>query len=502
MNGCEHWKGGVRVGSWGEWKGTFCGMLRGWIRWSVGVFDMMTRLFLMIGVLWLSALGGASAMAESRRELRYAPAPIDNPLKGLVPYQGDVRGDFPHSMEFSYLPYSALVKGYEEFDWQPMETMLDAMASRGHQAVFRIFLEYPNRKGCLPDFLLRDGLKVYRYLNTNTQPLPPAEVETPDYEDGNLRRSMKAFIAALGRKYDGDPRIGFITAGLLGTWGEWHTHPRNELFASKAVQEEVMDAYEAAFRVTPVLLRYPVGEGASGKARNDHRKFGYHDDSFGWATLDTGKKNEKWFYMSSLKAAGPGAEAKWKTQPIGGEIRPEAWGKVFDEDPGMEHIQGFAECVEATHASWVMDSGMFGRKQGVERVERAKAQVRRMGYEFYCRGVTMEGGTDGRWVVKLEIENRGVAPFYYDWRLEYGLLSGGKVVWKKSGTGQLTGILPGEKPRMWEETLDLGGVRGGTHVLGVRVVNPLSGGRPVRFANETQDADAEGWLSLGVVEVR
>jgi hypothetical protein len=155
-----------------------------------------------------------------------------------------------------------------------------------------------------------------------------------------------------GKKYDGDPRVGFLTAGLLGTWGEWHTYPKSELFASKAVQREVMDAYEAAFKITPVLLRYPAGEKDYQKAKNGDRKFGYHDDSFAWATLHTGKKGDEWFYMTALKAAGPGAEAKWKTHPIGGEIRPEAWGKVFDTEPGVKEIQNFRKCVEETHATW------------------------------------------------------------------------------------------------------------------------------------------------------
>src|SRR5690606_36712632 len=116
----------------------------------------------------------------------------------------------------------------------------------------------------------------HRYANTNTQPRRPAIVETPDYEDENLRRALRDFIAALGERYDGDPRIGFITAGLLGTWGEWHTYPRSELFASKAVQDEVMDAYEAAFATTLVLLLYPAREGDSRMAPTVRRGFGYH----------------------------------------------------------------------------------------------------------------------------------------------------------------------------------------------------------------------------------
>jgi hypothetical protein len=420
----------------------------------------------------------------------------------LVPYRADVRSFFPHTLEFNYVPYSALVKGYHTFDWSPLEKLLDDIASRGHQAVVRIYLEYPGKTGVIPEFLVRDGLKVHNDLNTNTQPFPPARVETPDYEDKNLRRSLTAFIAAFGKRYDGDPRIGFLTAGLLGTWGEWHTYPKDERFASKAVQLEVMDAYEAAFKVTPVLLRYPAGPTDDRRANNADRKFGYHDDSFAWATLHTGRKGDEWFYMTTLKAAGPDAEARWKTHPIGGEIRPEAWGRVFDEKPGKKDIQNFRQCVEATHVSWLMDSGMFKTKPDAERVKRAEADVRRMGYEFYAPTVTIGEVKDGRLTVRLEVENRGVAPFYYDWKAEWGLLSDGRAAMSVVCSGKLTELLPGDTPRVWADTLDVNGLQPGTYTLAVRVPNPLAKGQPLRFANKTQDIAASGWLSLGSVRIR
>ena len=449
----------------------------------------------------LALLVSTPVFAADPIKLDYAPAPVDNPLKGLVPYQADVREFFPHSLEFNYLPYSDLVKGYDEFDWKALEAMLDDMASRGHQAVFRVFLEYPGRKGVVPSFLVKDGLKVHEWLYTETQPLPPARIETPDYEDENLRKSLKNFIAALGKKYDGDPRIGFITAGLLGTWGEWHTYPREELFASKTVQTEVMDSYESAFKITPVLLRYPTGEEDESKAPNAKRHFGYHDDSFAWATLETGKKSDDWFFVPTLKEAGPEAANKWKTQPIGGEIRPEAWGKVFDENPGDKQIQNFRECLEQTHASWLMDSGMFETKQPGDRIKRAEQQVRRMGYEFHVPGATLGEPKGRKLSVSLEVENRGVAPFYYDWKPEYGLIIKGREMKTFAGTGKLIGLLPGDAPRVWKNSLDLSGIEAGTYRLAIRVKNPLKNGGPLRFANQTQDADAPGWLSLGTVEV-
>lgn len=450
----------------------------------------MSRICYMCSLFVLGGIALQPVQGQPRL-LEYAPAPVDNPLMGLVPYQGDRRGTFPLSLEFNYLPYSALVKGYDEFDWKPLEQMLDDIAGRSHQAVLRVYLEYPKKKGAIPAFLLRDGLTVHK----------TADEETPDYENANLRRSLKLFIAAFGKKYDGDPRIGFLTAGLLGAWGEWHTYPRSELFASKAVQLEVMNAYEAAFVTTPVLLRYPAGAKDSRMARNGDRKFGYHDDSFAWATLHTGNKGDEWFYMTTLKAAGPDAEAKWKTQPIGGEIRPEAWGMVFDAKPERRQIQNFRACVEATHVTWLMDSGMFARKQPADRIARAREQVRRMGYEFHIPEVTIGAVKAGKLAVKVKVENRGVAPFYYDWKPEYGVLIKGKPVKTMVGSGKLTGLLPGDKPRVWEDTFDVIGVSPGNYTLAVRVPNPLKAGKPLRFANKAQDADAPGWLSLGIIEI-
>lgn len=215
--------------------------------------------------------------------LEEAPAPVGNPLKGLIPYANPPKNRFPHSMKFFHIPLCDVVKDRGEYDWSALDRRLDGIAARGNQAVFRFYPEYPGKTDGIPPHLTEDGLKVHRHMNTNTAPLPPSEVMTPDYADPLLRGELKAFIAALGKRHDGDPRIGFITAGLLGTWGEWHTHPRPELFASRTVQREVMDAYAQAFRVTPILLRYPAGEDHGSLAANTGSPFGYHDDSFAWA---------------------------------------------------------------------------------------------------------------------------------------------------------------------------------------------------------------------------
>ena len=321
----------------------------------------------------------------------------------------------------------------------PLDKLLDEAAARGHQAVFRVFLEWPGREGAIPTFLVKDGLKVFKFKDLSAE--PPQDNQTPDYTDPKLRAVLMRFIAALGRKYEGDPRIGFITAGLLGGWGEWHgIAPRYDRFADKDLQVSVM------------------------------------------------------------KVAGREALDKWKTQPIGGEIRPEAWGIVFDPNPVRKEIQDFHDCVEATHVSWLMDSGMFGQKADVARIQRAVEAVRRMGYDFYVSAVTIAPAQDGRLPLKVEVVNRGVAPFYYDWPVELGLIgAGGQIVKTSVGSGKITDLLPGDDPRIWDEALLVDGIPAGKYKVVVRVPNRLSTGPLIRFANKTQDADVRGWLTLGEI---
>ena len=79
----------------------------------------MHRLQIFIVLLSISII----CDADERVELEYRPGPVANPLKGLVPYASDSNVNFPHSMEFNYVGLADLVTGYDEFDWQPLESL-------------------------------------------------------------------------------------------------------------------------------------------------------------------------------------------------------------------------------------------------------------------------------------------------------------------------------------------------------------------------------------------
>lgn len=444
----------------------------------------------------LAVITSLHAQPAAKTVLKYVPAAVDNPLKGLVPYAGDKRDMFPHSMEFSYLPLGRIMIAQDKYDWQPMEELLNDIASRGHQSVFRIWMEYPGQKDGVPKFLEDQGLKVTEWINTNTAPFPEQKVRTPDYNDPKLRKALVGFIEELGKRYDGDPRIGFITAGLLGTWGEWHTYPRTDLMPGKPVQIEVMDAFEKHFRTSPVLLRYPAGKDNYHYAENHLRSLGYHDDSFAWATLDTGREEDNWFFASALKSAGAGAFEKWKTQPIGGEIRPEVWGQIFDDQPVHQNAQDFRKCVVETHASWLLDSGMFQKKQSARRIENASRQVQQMGYEFHVAKAQVTN-TPGGLAVRLDVKNTGVAPFYYPWKWEVGAVdSHGTVIAGFPSKQTVLQILPNTS-REFRFDVPFAEWPAAAVGVAVRIANPMEGGRPLRFANDASVQMVDGWLKVG-----
>ena len=141
--------------------------------------SLLIASFVITSLLITSFWGAAVTSSVADEPLGYVPAAVDNPLKGLVPYSGDNRDKFPHSMEFRYVPLGELMSGMTTFNWEPLEKLLDDVASRGHQAIFRVWMVYPGKDKGIPTFLVREGVKVTTWLNDNTAPSPPEKVHTP-----------------------------------------------------------------------------------------------------------------------------------------------------------------------------------------------------------------------------------------------------------------------------------------------------------------------------------
>lgn len=433
----------------------------------------------------------ADGPAPVRRELAHAPGPPDNPLKGFVPFTGD-RGDtFPHSLEWAYFPLNAIMTGPGRFDFDRVfHSALADIAGRGNQAALRIYLDYPQRPSGVPRFLIDNGLRLTPYREHGGG-------HTPDYTHDELAQALVDFISAFGERYDGDPRIGYLTLGLLGHWGEWHTWPRDEFMAPEALRRRVLEAYTAAFTRTPLLMRYPVPDAMDWPV-------GLHDDSFAHSTIG----DSPWELMPRIRAAG--AEDLWKTRPIGGEVRPEVqphlWKDPADRPADLQW-QDFAECVRQTRASWMICDHLFHTRRPAPEYDRALAAARSLGYDLHVPAVELPPrlvpGQEA--VLTVEWENRGVAPLYAPWEVDVVLADaavspgGHRELARAALDGTLDAVLPGEPAQRWTGrlTVPAGALPAGGVTLTLLPRRAFAGAKPLRCANAaTRPADGSLPLAL------
>lgn len=469
-----------------------------------GIVALIVVVAVVLGVL-------NSDIGLDKHEVKAGITADANPLKGFFPYVSEV--DFPSSMEWFYLPVNAVHIGEGEFDWTALEHRLNMVAGRGHQAVLRFYYDCPGDVSGIPQFLLDSGLKVRAYDE-------PVDLGggglCPDYTDEKMIAAMKEFISEFGEQYDGDPRIGFITEGILGFWGEWHNWPFDEDIADNkpnwqipaSAYEMVYDEFDKAFDITPLLVREPKNG-----VENEKYKTGFHDDSYAYATLSAERGGQEWSYMSKVK--GLKMEGAWEYAPIGGEVYPPIQPDYFkeeyfqvtpdpDNDPYAELVsrQDWYECLDETHASFMLCDAIRNY-QGTTR-ENAIEAAKVLGYDMQVTSAAYKDvlNADSALKVNIQMKNTGVAPFYYGhelWPMVIGIKQNGELVKQYYTEWDLCDVKADGKEYEFKFSEKEHGLGGGDYTVCLKVQNPIEGGLIFSFANEGMGED--GWLELGTMTV-
>ena len=76
------------------------------------------------------------------------------PMTGIVLWADNAkRNTDAISLEYSYMQYKDIVKEKGVYDWTPLEQILDAVASRKHQAIIRFWYTYPGYESAVPQYI-------------------------------------------------------------------------------------------------------------------------------------------------------------------------------------------------------------------------------------------------------------------------------------------------------------------------------------------------------------
>ncbi len=406
-----------------------------------------------------------------------APGPLDNPLKGYCVYTNAGKIHRPYSMVFLYVPWKKLepVEGRYAFDEWEKEAW-GHKAAVGKHVVLRVFADYPKKPSAMPEWLLQKGvsLKPYKQHGGGL---------SPDYDHPAMAPALERLIAAMGERYNDHPRVAFIQLGLLGFWGEWHTYPRDELFASEKTRRRVLEAYRKAFPNKQLMARYADGP------PGEYPKMGFHDDMFPEDT-DNGKE---WSFLERMRRAK--RIDTWKRTIIGGEMAPDAAKKWLGRKWDFT-----VEMAKRSHFTWVGPYGpSLEERTSKEFVERSDQLVRIMGYQYRLTAIRHPSKTRAGQSAKVTIrgENEGVAPFYYPWPVKLAWLDAkGRIVASTTLKDDLRKWLPGE---FVIEAQLASPSKAGAYRLALGIEDPWISKPAIRFANDLPVSN--GWTILSELAV-
>ena len=327
---------------------------------------------------------------------------IENYGSKLEP--SDTLDDWPGlSTIFLRVPWSFLEPKEGEFNWSLFDTPAQRWIARGKQIGICVSSTESWLRDATPKWVQEAGAKGVEFeFEKGVKPGGP--LWEPDYLDPIFLQKLENFLAAMARRYDGNPNVAFITIGSFGMWGEGHT-----IFSSKLSEEKTLecvkkhiDVYTKHFKRTQLCISDdvagPTKPGTNFPATDYALAKGVtlRDDSI----LVSQKR--PWFHAEM-------AQSFWPTMPVILEHQHYGNGNGFGKWTGDTLL----ESIEAYHASYMSIHG-WPRQELAGLVESVSRINRRIGYRIQLQEISWpaEVRLGEPFVVETKWANAGMAPLY------------------------------------------------------------------------------------------
>lgn len=349
-----------------------------------------------------------------------------------------------HAMEFAYLPPCRVVPGCDDdgtvhYDWSYLETLLDDIKGRSHQAVLRFFYEYPGETmvdGNEGTTAVPAYIKARSDYHETFSHTGDGACYYADWSNAELKRFTKQFYADFAARYASDPRIAFIEVGF-GHWSEYHIYDGSNTniqlgknFPTKEYQKEFF-LHLASVMPIPWAISIDAASTKYAPFRSDAElralRFGLFDDSFMHLNHELssgdGYNEQCWLNM--------GFEEHWQTGVCGGEVSY----YTKNDQPGFTNPAGmyghtWEEQAAKYHITFMIANNNPGGKNDYNNPSRFKECSMASGYHFEVTRCQTDGVQ-----TCLTVTNKGVAPLYRDAYFAIGMVRSGE---------SLRGLLPGE----------------------------------------------------------
>ena len=483
----------------------------------------ITRIFsaLLAAVLIFTTISCSDGVQITLNKFEYQETTVPNPMKGFASLFCTPTED--SSLEYVGIKFSDVYLYDDEseghIDELYIDSLLSSVAERGNTLILRTYIVYPGYNNETSTGLYLPE-KLYEELNQvgyiSSTKYNGHTLEFPNFNSTVLVDHMVNFITQLGEKYDGHPALAAIQLGLYGSWGEWNMSGcNNGRFAmNNKNMSRLLDAYTASFKTTKLMARNP----SLGKAYS--YDVGYHDDNFLFNTSDFHKQSPEWkallksldstygtlqqFYdfINGCNGQYKSIWDKWQTQMFGGELSGMMYHDPFGPILEGTEREALDYCIQQFHVSWISGVGRGGiPEKDTEAYQKYLEIANSFGYKIGIESVAFDK-TNGKMTVTLT--NYGVAPFYYDWNIEYTVVDkDGNIVFTAVDEEiKLSQLLP-EGTLQSSFTLPKR-MKHREYSVRMRVVNPAetlsNAAKPMKLANN--HAVTDGIYEIATIKVR
>jgi hypothetical protein len=441
-----------------------------------------------ITLIFLIAIGCKENTTESNGDEGITLTEIDdvlpNPFKGFAPWIGNSNPVYETKLQQATFGWRDLEPEQSIYNWSHLERNWGNIAQTGRRVGFRVAAEIPGSgQNDTPQWLIDQGVKLRPYS------IDGQDGFAPDWDDSLFLAAHHNFIMKLGERYDQDPRVAWIDIGSYGFWGEWHVWKNDSLAATQATKKAILDDYFEAFPTKKMVIAF-----------DDNFATEYVTDRGGGIRNDClGEQGSNDWYLTSLNSIDPGLNDRvWKTAIITGEFCGSNYGATIGTTDRFDLNYAF---IQQTHWSYIGSAGGAISPQDDEHRANLDKLHKTLGYRFVLRKVEHDKSTskDSDLTVSITVENKGVAPFYYDWPLAMYLISSdGEVELEEQLKIDIKSWLPGR--HNFSETVKISGdITSGNYDVKLAILDPDTGDPGVMFANT--DRDEEGRYLVGKLTV-
>ncbi|MDR3709043.1 MAG: hypothetical protein P4L33_12150 [Capsulimonadaceae bacterium] len=435
----------------------------------------------------------------------------NNPLRGYSLWDkwGVVPLTNPKRDRYIRVEWADIEKGEGEYDFSIFDRAL-ARLQKGERLGFAVMSANSTSKSgvSVPEYIVKrltKGFFAPRHAGN------PATFYVPDWNDPLYLSGVEKLFAALGAKYDGDPRIAFVDIRMYGNYGEWHdfgdrgripyddpsVNTQGCRAGSAETKRRIVDAQVRAFPHTRlVMMTDDTPSLLYALSLKTRIPIGMRRDSYGWTHF------VKDLLPRDISAADRQLILdRWKVAPFIVEPAPAVNGKRFEA--GLDALTGQ---VREFHVSLISDTNFASSRWGDFAADEQQAMIaagNSAGYslEPLRFEYPVEIGKGKQLTVRSTWSNLGSAPTYERWALSYSLAdSSGNVIWSAPSSLTVGSLLPDSPASEHVDNFPLPiSIKPGSYTLGFAIIDP-SGYRDPMILPVSARMASSGY-ALGTVTV-